>query len=213
MRAAACAIAKRMSSPAARAFTAALRPQDQLGVMMFSDAVVLTQDLSTNRDAANAAIDDYKTAGGTALYDALGEALARLKRAEGRRVVVVMSDGRDEDNPGTGPGSVRRLSDVLDALKQTGAVVFPIGLGTKVDAPMLQKLADLSGGRALMPQDVSTLSDEFQRVVEDLRRRYIVGYTSTNGERDGKWRDVEIRVKAERQITVRSLGGYSAPER
>ena len=124
-----------------------------------------------------------------------------------------MSDGRDEDNPGTGPGSVRRLSDVLDALKQTGAVVFPIGLGTKVDAPMLEKLAELSGGRALMPQDVSTLGDEFQRVVEDLRRRYIVGYTSTNGERDGKWREVEIRVKAERQITVRSLGGYNAPER
>ena len=64
-----------------------------------------------------------------------------------------------------------------------------------------------------MPQDVSTLGDEFQRVVEDLRRRYIVGYTSTNGERDGKWREVEIRVKAERQITVRSLGGYNAPER
>jgi Ca-activated chloride channel homolog len=198
---------------AARAFTAALRPQDQLGVMMFSDGVDLTHDLSANRDPANAAIDGYKTAGGTALYDALGEALARLKRAEGRRVVVVMSDGRDEDNPGTGPGSVRRFSDVLDALKQTGAVVFPIGLGTKVDAPTLQKLADLSGGRALMPQDVSTLGDEFQRVVEDLRRRYIVGYTSTNGERDGKWREVEIRVKAERQITVRSLGGYTAPER
>ena len=198
---------------AARAFTAALRPQDQLGVMMFADGVDLTHDLSTNRDAANAAIDGYKTAGGTALYDALGEALARLKRAEGRRVVVVMSDGRDEDNPGTGPGSVRRFSDVLDALKQTGAVVFPIGLGTKVDAPTLQKLADLSGGRALMPQDVSTLGEEFQRVVEDLRRRYLVGYTSTNGERDGKWREVEIRVKAERQITVRSLGGYNAPER
>ena len=198
---------------AARAFTAALRPQDQLAVMLFSDSVVLTHDLSTNRDATRDAIDTYKTAGGTALYDALGEALARLKRAEGRRVVVVMTDGRDEDNPGTGPGSVRKLPDVLDALKQTGAAIFPIGLGTKVDAPMLQKLADLSGGRSLLPQDVSTLGDEFQRVVEDLRRRYIVGYTSTNGERDGKWRDVEIKVKAEKQITVRSLGGYTAPER
>ncbi len=198
---------------AARAFTAALRPQDQLAVMLFADSVVLTHDLSTNRDATREAIDDYKTAGGTALYDALGEALARLKRTEGRRVVVVMTDGRDEDNPGTGPGSVRKLSDVLDALKDTGAAVFPIGLGTKVDTPMLEKLADMSGGRALMPQDVSTLGDEFQRVVEDLRRRYVVGYTSTNGERDGKWRDVEIKVKAERQITVRSLGGYTAPER
>ena len=198
---------------AARAFTAALRPQDQLAVMLFSDSVVLTHDLSTNRDATREAIDDYKTAGGTALYDALGEALARLKRTEGRRVVVVMTDGRDEDNPGTGPGSVRKLSDVLEALKDTGAVVFPIGLGTKVDTPMLQKLADLSGGRALMPEYVSTLGDVFQRVGEELRRRYVVGYTSTNGERDGKWRDVEIKVKAERQITVRSLGGYTAPER
>jgi VWFA-related protein len=197
----------------AHAFTNALRPQDQLAVMMFADSVVMTHDLSTNRDATKAAINDYKTSGGTALYDALGEAMARLQRAEGRRVVVVLSDGRDEDNPGTGPGSVRKLSDVLDALKQTGAVVFPIGLGTKVDAPMLEKLAELSGGRAMMPQDVSTLGDEFQRVVEDLRRRYVVGYTSTNAERNGKWRDVEIRVKAERQITVRSLGGYNAPER
>ena len=77
----------------------------------------------------------------------------------------------------------------------------------------LQQFAELSGGRTLLPQDVSQLGEEFQRVIEDLGRRYVVGYTSTNPERDGQWRNVEIRVKAERQITVRSLGGYSAPER
>ena len=197
----------------AKAFTAALRPQDQLAVMLFADSAEFTHDLSTNRDATHEAIGSYKTAGGTALYDALTESLSRLKRVEGRRVVVVMTDGRDEDNPGTGPGSVHKLPDVLDLLKETGATVFPIGLGTKVDSEMLQKLADLSGGRALLPQDVSTLDAEFQRVVEDLRRRYVIGYTSTNGARDGKWRDVEIRMKADRQVTVRSVGGYSAPEK
>ena len=124
-----------------------------------------------------------------------------------------MTDGRDENNPGTGPGSLRKLPEVLEAVKESGATIFPIAIGTKVDAAMLQNLADLSGGRALMPQDVSTLEAEFQRVVEDLRRRYVLGYTSTNGERDGKWRTVQIRVKAERQITVRSTGGYNAPER
>ena len=197
----------------ARAFTAALRPQDQLAVLMFSDGAEFTHDLSTNRDATRDAIGSYKTTGGTALYDALGESIARLKRVEGRRVVVIMTDGRDENNPGTGPGSLRKLPEVLEAVKESGATVFPIGLGTKVDAEMLQNLADISGGRALMPQDVSTLEAEFQRVVEDLRRRYVVGYTSTNANRDGKWREVRIRVKAERQITVRSAGGYNAPER
>jgi hypothetical protein len=48
---------------------------------------------------------------------------------------------------------------------------------------------------------------------EDLRRRYVVGYTSTNGERNGQWRKVDIRLTAVPQVTVRSSGGYSAPER
>jgi Ca-activated chloride channel family protein len=197
----------------ARAFAAALRPQDQLAVMMFSDSVRVVHDLSTNRDATREAIDSYSTAGGTALYDAVSEALSRLQRTEGRRVVVVMTDGRDENNPGTAPGSTHTLSEVLHQVKESGATVFSIGLGTKVDNGPLQKFADLSGGRALLPQDVSELSGEFQRVIEDLRRRYAIGYTSTNGERNGQWRNVEIRLKSAPHVTVRSTAGYSAPER
>jgi hypothetical protein len=41
----------------------------------------------------------------------------------------------------------------------------------------------------------------------------VVGYTSTNGERNGKWRKVDIRMTAAPRATVRSSGGYSAPER
>jgi hypothetical protein len=124
-----------------------------------------------------------------------------------------MTDGRDEDNPGTGPGSTHTLSEVLRQVKESAATVFAIGLGTKVDNSPLQKFADLSGGRALLPQDVSELAGEFQRVVEDLRRRYAIGYTSTNGERNGQWRHVEIRLKSAPHVTVRSTAGYNAPER
>jgi VWFA-related protein len=197
----------------AQAFADALRPQDQLAVMMFSDGVGLVHDLSTDRDATRAAINTYQTAGGTALYDAMAEALARLKRAEGRRVVVVMTDGRDENNPGTAPGSLHTMRDVLAQIKETGATAFAIGLGTKVDVAPLQAFADVSGGRALLPQDVSQLGEEFDRVVEDLRRRYVIGYTSTNGERNGQWRNVEIRFKSAPRVTVRSAGGYHAPQR
>jgi Ca-activated chloride channel homolog len=197
----------------ARAFVAALRPEDKVGIMLFADDVTLVQDLTTDRASSNEAIDTYKTGGGTALYDAVSTGLSRLERTEGRRVIVAMTDGRDENNPGTAPGSTHTLSDVKRQLKESGTTMFAIGLGTKVDSAPLKELAGLSGGRALLPQDVSELGNEFQRVVEDLRRRYVVGYTSTNGERNGHWRNVGIRLKDAPQVTVRSAGGYSAPER
>ena len=197
----------------ARAFVAALRPEDKVGVMLFADDVSLVQDLTLDRSSSNEAIDSYKTGGGTALYDAVSTALARLEHTEGRRVIVAMTDGRDENNPGTAPGSIHTLADVRRRLKDSGTTMFAIGLGTKVDSAALRELAGLSGGRALLPQDVSELADEFQRVVEDLRRRYVVGYTSTNGAHDGRWRDVAIRLKSMPQVTVRSAGGYTAPER
>src|SRR5688500_7972021 len=103
-----------------------------------------------------------------------------------------MTDGRDENNPGTAPGSTHTLGDVLEQLKQSGVTVFGLGLGTKVDASSLSRMADASGGRALLPQDVWHLNDEFQRVVEDLRRRYLVGYRSEE-RRVGKSVDRGVR--------------------
>ena len=50
-------------------------------------------------------------------------------------------------------------------------------------------------------------------MVEDLRRRYVVSYTSTNGARNGQWRSVDIKLTSAPQVTVRSAGGYTAPER
>lgn len=197
----------------ARAFAASLRAEDRLAVMLFADGVTLLQDLTTNRASTAEAIDSYKTGGGTALYDAVAAALAGLEHTEGRRVIVAMTDGRDENNPGTAPGSVHTLAEIRRLLKDSGTTMFAIGLGTKVDAAPLKELANLSGGRALLPQDVSELGNEFQRVIEDLRRRYVVGYTSTNGERNGKWRNVTIDFPSAPQVTVRSAGGYSAPER
>ena len=197
----------------ARAFADALRPQDQLGLMLFADDVELVHDLATNRKGIQEAIDSYKTNGGTALYDALSQALTRLETVEGRRVIVLMTDGRDEDNPGTGPGSLSTLAEVVKQLKGSGVTVFTLGLGAKVDTAPLQQFAEISGGRILLPQDVSELSGEFARIVEDLRRRYVIAYTSTNGERNGEWRNVDIKVKSAPDAHVRSKGGYSAPEK
>jgi Ca-activated chloride channel homolog len=196
----------------ARHFVDALRPEDRLALVLFADKVQFVHDLSTNRAITHRAIEQYRAVGGTALYDALADSLIRLKAAgEGRHVVVVMTDGRDENNPGTAPGSIRTFADVLKQQHETRATIFPIGLGTQVDAGLLRQLADVSGGQAFFPEDVEDLGREYQRVIEDLRRRYVIGYTSTLMQRDGSWREVEIRVKDRPDASVRTSGGYYAP--
>jgi VWFA-related protein len=197
---------------AAHAFVGALRAEDSLAPMLFADQVIFQHDLTKDREAANKAIDGYLANGGTALYDALSDSLVRLKRVEGRRAIVVLTDGRDENNPGTAPGSVRSLDDVIALVKDTDAVIYSIGLGTKVDRAPLERLARLSGGQAYFPVEVSELRDQYRRIVENLRRRYVLSYTSKNIARDGAWRDVQIRSRSS-DIVVTSRGGYFAPER
>jgi Ca-activated chloride channel family protein len=195
---------------AAKSFVKALRPEYKLGILRFSDTTVLAQDLSTNREASLTALDAYSAKGGTALYDAVHAAVTRLQQVEGRRVVVVFTDGRDENNAGNGPGSIVALKDVMGQLRESGALVYAIGLGTNVDRAVLEGFATASGGEAYFPDTVEALAGDYARIVEHLRRRYTISYTSTNPARDGVWRAVQIGVTdAAAQVTSR--GGYFAP--
>ena len=90
--------------------------------------------------------------------------------------------------------------------------MFPVGLGPRIDSQRLELLATLSGGQAYFPQEVTELAAQFERVTENLRHRYSVGYTSTNSTRDGKWRSVEIRTRSA-GIRITSRKGYFAPAR
>jgi VWFA-related protein len=197
---------------AAREFVGALRPQDSLAVVMFADTSVFAHDLSTNRKSSLDAIDQYVASGGTALYDGVSDSVLRLAKVEGRRVVVVLSDGRDEDNPGTGPGSVRSFETIVAQARESGATIFPIGFGPNVDRPRLDHLAEITGGHAYYPSDVASLRADYARIVENLRRRFVLRYNSTNPARNGAWRSVEIRLRSSNLVAA-SAGGYFAPER
>jgi VWFA-related protein len=197
---------------AARSFVEALRKEDRLAVLRFADKAEVAHDLTQFRSDALKAIDEYTSHGGTALWDAVHESNARLRTAEGRRVVVVMTDGRDENAAATGPGSVTRYEDLLEELRATGALVYAIGLGTNVDRERLQGLALRTGGEAYFPETVEALSAEYARIVENLRRQYVIGYTSTNSTRDGAWRSVTVTSRRP-GVRIASRGGYFAPQR
>jgi Ca-activated chloride channel family protein len=197
---------------AATTFVQSLRPADPLALVQFSDRVIVEHELSTRRQVTLDAIAAHQALGGTALWDALYDSMAYLKRQPGRRAVVVLTDGRDENNPGTAPGSAHTLADVLAQLRDTETTVYAIGLGPRVDHEGLSQVAEASGGAAYFPDDVSQLADRFRRVVDDLRRRYLITYTSTNSTRDGNWRSVDITT-ARPDLVFRSVGGYTAPGR
>ena len=195
----------------AKQFISALRPQDRLSLILFSDESVLVHDLTAKRESTLTAIDDYNVRGGTALNDALFDSLTRLKSVDGRRAIVVMTDGRDENGPGTGPGSRHSVPDVLAELRSIDATIYAIGLGTNVEKNVLETLAQQSGGEAFFPSVVEELGADYARVVEHLRRRYVATFISTNASRDGKWREVRVSSR-DPELDVRSRGGYQAPE-
>src|SRR5512139_3032727 len=88
---------------AARNFVGSLRPEDEIGMIMFADKSNYIHSPTTRRDYSMEAIDKYKAEGGTALYDALYDSLAQVGSVKnGRRIVVVVTDGRDENNDSNG---------------------------------------------------------------------------------------------------------------
>jgi VWFA-related protein len=195
----------------AKDFVREVRAEDSLALITFADKPKFEHVLSLNREWTLEAIDKYVPAGGTALYDALWNSLLHLKPVKARRAIVVLTDGRDENNPGTAPGSTHTFEEVLKLRREVDAVIYAVGLGDKVDAPVLQRLADESSGHAYFANDASSLDDQFKRVVESMRRRYVLSYTSTNIDYDGGWRGVVIRTRRPGDVVTVSNGGYYAP--
>jgi VWFA-related protein len=133
-----------------------------------------------------------------------------LKVVPGRRAVVVLTDGHDENKTSNGPGSAHTIEDVVQLAREVGATIFPVGLGTRVDKEFLEHLAKLSGGDAYFSADPEQLAEQFHGIIENLRQRYVLSYTSSNSKHDGAWRHVEIRPRTN-TLVVTTGGGYFAP--
>jgi len=123
--------------------------------------------------------------------------------------VIVLTDGKDENDPGTAPGSKHTLDQTIRAAKEAGVTVFALGLGTKVTKQVLGDLAKETGGRAYFPPTAEDLAEVYDLIVKELRSQYTVGYTSTNPTRDGKWRAVEVTVP-DKPYAVRTRKGFFA---
>lgn len=154
-------------------------------------------------------IRNRKPEGWTALYDALGVYLDGASAQTGRPILVMYTDGADSR-------SNLSYKEVLDLLRASQATVYAVGLvensGTlRMESRMrLQQMTETTGGQAFFPSALKDLDATYEKVLEEIRAQYQLGYASTNLATDGQWRKVDVKVRRP-DVKVRTRKGYFAP--
>lgn len=209
-----------VAQEAAIRFVRTLRPQDFAQVVQFNDRDTTLQDFTSDVKVLEAAIRRTQASGPTALHNALYVALKNLskqkKAGELRRLaIVLLSDGEDT-------ASLVSEEQVMELARQTEVAIYSISLrpnrpsdrkqlSFSQAAHLLTVLSRETGGQVFFPNSLSELDTVYDRIAEELRTLYSVGYVSSNTRRDGKWRRIVVRVPDREGLTVRHKLGYYAP--
>lgn len=214
---------ERLSSAieAARIFVEALEPEDRVSLVTFSDSVSVLEPFTTERESVLAAIESVEPQRGTALYDAIHEGARLVGEKEGRRAVVLLSDGQDLAFDGLGPGSSHTFDEAVQEALRHQVLAYTIGLGAQLEndydyarqhsaEEVLTRLASDTGGRFFAVSKPGRLRKAFDRILDELRFQYTMGYSPTNGRRDGSWRAIQATVSRPR-LEVSARKGYYAP--
>lgn len=208
---------------AARRFVSMARPIDEVAIYVLADGMfqVLSPLTRDHRRVLDRLESLATPLGGSPVYDAITLGLSAQQgtpRGE-RNALIVLSDGLDNqfDTLQTLPSTVRFRD--LEKLAEAGDVlVYPIFLRSAEDfgrrrsnraREQMERLAMASRGRMFPARSISDLEPVFPLVSEELRSVYSVAYYPKNQNFDGKWRQIEVRVRRS-DVEVRVRPGYFA---
>jgi VWFA-related protein len=207
---------------AALSFVRGSNPEDETFIVRFDDTAYLEQDYTDNVGDLMKVLHSRESRGKTALYDAIYLSAEYLDDSRNdKHALLLISDG--EDN-----ASKYRLNEVLQQLQRSKAAVYVIGLLderggrgrffrrslAKKAKEVLTEFAEISGGRAYFPKNVKEMGAIGREIARDLRSHYTIGYTPSNRNLDGSWRNVRVRLNPPKnlpKVTLRTKQGYYAP--
>ncbi len=206
---------------AATRFVKTLRPQDLAQIVLFNDRAQVLQEYTADQALLESAIKRTVAAGPTALHNALYVTLKELQKQKKagelrRRAVVLLSDGEDT-------ASLVTDDQVLELARKTEINIYAISLrpnrpsdrdrqSFSQAAHLLTALTRETGGQVHFPTSLSELDAVYDRIAEELRTQYNLGYVSANSRKDGKWRRIVVRVPERDDLQVRhKLGYFAAP--
>lgn len=198
----------------ARGFFGAMQPLDEAKLVLFADRLLLETPFTSVPSVLDLALGGARAAGGTALNDALYVAIKRLEPRQGRRVLILLSDGGDVE-------SVLGMADVQKILARDPMALYWLRLRREVerhgpvdrisiwrDAPGhrreiegLEKAVAESGGRTEIIDSIAEVPRALAGVIEELRGQYVLGYYST-AESPDAWRDVKVGVRGGGKVRI-----------
>ena len=206
---------------AARQILAALQPEDQAALAGFDSEYWGIVAFTMDKDRITAAFDQLTPFGSTALHDALDKAASDLaSHGEGRRAVVVITDGVDTSSKRT-PEAVIAHSRALDVPIYTLTVLSPVddprsdiyvgkerSTAAAVGSLTLARYAAMSGGASFAVSDFGSLHQAAEQIASELKHQYRLGYDPPDGPR--RFRRVEVRT-TRKGVLVRTRSGYFPP--
>jgi Ca-activated chloride channel family protein len=209
-----------VAQAAATRFSKTLRPQDSAQVVQFNDRATVLQDFTADHSLLEAAVGKTRASGPTAMYNALYVSLKELSKQKKsgelrRRAIVLLSDGEDT-------ASLVNDEQVLELAKKSEINIYAISLRSNRTtdrerlafsqaAHFLTAMAQETGGQVHFPNSLSELDSVYDRIAEELRTQYSLGYVSSNKRKDGKWRRIVVRIPVRENVLIRHKLGYYAP--
>jgi VWFA-related protein len=220
-------------------FSSVIRPKDEAFLISFGKDTELLQDYTNSPRLLTAALQDLRGDGqtpgvgpipipntgpvpqsgtpkGTLLYDAIYLASnEKLKSEVGRKAMILITDGDDQ-------GSTYNIRTAIEMAQRSDAIIYSIyyvdhgfyasaGMWGGGGAGELKKMSDETGGHVFTVDRKHPLNEIFQEIQDELRNQYSIGYQSTNPNKDGTFRHLEIKVdNAEDRVQARN-GYYATP--
>jgi VWFA-related protein len=212
-------------------FRKVLRPNKDLAALYSVSSVTrLEQGLTADTQTLIRAIEMFPPpVGATALLDGIMDAANYLREVNnGRRVIVIMSDGVDtlSDIALEKDGFERVIRTAQAAncqiyvvkttdfenFQRTGIRGSSANLRDLTAERRMQELAAQTGGAVYSPLDERELEAAFTQISAELSQQYVLSYYPNDDKRDGSFRQISLRVKSDKNLTVRTRKGYYVPK-
>ncbi len=200
---------------AAEQFLIRLLPEDKGRVGAFNDKIQFSSRFTSDRDELVSDVKDLDYGNGTRLWDAVDASLEELKGIDGRRVILVFTDGDDTESKNSS------LGKVIERARADEVMIYAIGLESnyfngqrmvrsKPDSG-LRKIADETGGGYFELQKTADLAPTFTKVAQELHSQYVIGFAPT--QLDNKVHKLTVKMK-QPGMTARARRSYlAAPDK
>jgi VWFA-related protein len=161
-------------------------PGDEFFVVQFSDEARLLGGFTSEPDEIHRRLGVVQAAGWTSLLDAIALAANKMKSAQNsRRVLLVLSDGNDNN-------SRFSESEIRNMVMESDLRVYAIGLAYR--PRLLQRLADETGGKVLVADNMGELPQVVRRLSAEIHSHYVLGYSPSKPVGDGKYRRLKVEL-------------------